>query len=162
MVYIITGDVNTGKSTYLLSLFQKNNMGDGFYNRKLYSGSTYIGQEMVHLSTGNTSPFSYRSDHIPEQWDELFTYLDYSFSSSGLHFCKAIIRNIMESPLPAYIDEIGPVELQEQGLYHDFLELLQTKKDIYVVIRHRCLSEVLLKFKIDQYVTLTPHTASTL
>lgn len=154
MIYIITGDINSGKSTYLLSLFYKNNMGDGFYNRKLFADSSYIGQEVIHLSTGNTCPFSYRSDYIREGWDELFTYQDYSFSHSGLLFCRDIINNMLNNNQPAYIDEIGPLELQEQGLYDDFRRLLQTKKDIYVVIRNRCLSEVLYKFEIKQYIIL--------
>jgi nucleoside-triphosphatase THEP1 len=155
MIVIITGDINSGKSRYLLSLFHKNKTGDGFYNRRIFHASTCIGQEIVHLSTGKTCPFSYQSDHIPEHWDELYTYQDHSFSRSGIHFCQAILKNLIDNPQPCYIDEIGPLELQEKGLFHEFQQILQTKKDIYVVIRNRCLSEVLLKFNID---SSTVHT----
>jgi nucleoside-triphosphatase THEP1 len=65
MIFIITGNINSGKSRFLLSLYRKNNMGDGFYNRKIFSDSTYIGQEIVQISTGISCPFSYRLDHIP-------------------------------------------------------------------------------------------------
>lgn len=154
MIYIITGEINSGKSTYLLSLFHQIKTGDGFCNRKVFSGKTYIGQEIIHLSTGHTCPFSYRSDYIPKDWDELFTYQDYSFSRSGIQFCRDIINNQLNNTQPCYIDEIGPLELAEKGLYRDFLALLKTEKDIYVVIRDRCLSDVLLKFKIDRYTIL--------
>jgi len=154
MIFIITGEINSGKSSYLISLYHKNKTGDGFYNRKIFIASTYIGQEIVHLSTGITCPFSYRLDYIPEHWDELYTYQDYSFSRSGLFFCTEIMNHMMNNSQPSYIDEIGPLELQEKGLYEDFQLLLQTKKDIYVVIRNRCLSDVLSKFEIDDYVIL--------
>jgi nucleoside-triphosphatase THEP1 len=156
MIYIITGEINSGKSSYLLKLYNRNRIGDGFYNRKLFSDSNYIGQEIVKLSNGHSSPFSYKSGYLPMYWDELFTYQDYSFSRSGLLFCSEIIRSSLNNPLPCYIDEIGPLELQEIGLYQEFIEILQTKKDIYVVIRNRCLSDVLLKFKIDEYIMFEP------
>jgi nucleoside-triphosphatase THEP1 len=154
MIYIITGEINSGKSSYLRYLFHQNRTGDGFYNRKIFLDSTYIGQEMVHLSTGAICPFSYRLEHVPVPWDELFTYQDYSFSHNGFLFCRDIINHAVYNLEPFYIDEIGPLELQEKGLFLDFKELLQTKKDIYVVIRDRCLSDVLEKFKIDHYTIL--------
>jgi nucleoside-triphosphatase THEP1 len=154
MIYIITGAVKSGKSTKLLQLFHQNKTGDGFYNRKIFSDSIYIGQEMVHLTTGSTCPFSYRLEHVPILWDEVFTYQDYSFSRAGLLFCRDVVNNSINNSEPFYIDEIGPLELQEKGLYQDFQKLIQTKKDIYVVIRNRCLSDVLAKFKIDRYTIL--------
>ena len=154
MIYVITGDINTGKSTYLLSLYHQIDTGDGFYNRKIYSGTIYIGQEIVQLSSGKTCAFSYRRNQLSDHWDELYTYQDYSFSRSGLRFCSEIIHSNLNNQLPFFIDEIGPLELQEKGLYQDFQRLLQTKKDIYVVIRNRCLSEVLFKFGIQDYKIL--------
>jgi nucleoside-triphosphatase THEP1 len=129
-------------------------MGDGFYNRKLFTDSNYIGQEIVDLSSGHTCPFSYRFGHLPMHWDEFYSYQDYSFSRSGLLFCNEIIRSSLNNPLPCYIDEIGPLELQETGLYQEFKEILHTKKDIYVVIRNRCLSAALLKFNINEYIII--------
>jgi nucleoside-triphosphatase THEP1 len=60
----------------------------------------------------------------------------------------------MKDPYPCYIDEIGPLELQEKGIFQDFQEMLHTKKDIYVVVRDRCLPDVLKKFQINRYIIL--------
>lgn len=151
MLYIITGEINSGKSTHLKNIYNKMNQGDGFYNRRILTGATWIGQEIIQLSTGISRPFSCHLDYLPKHWDGQYTYRDYSFSRSGLSFCKDIINAMLPTPYPGYIDEIGPLELDEKGLYQDFQRLLHTKKDIYVVIRNRCLSDVLLKFDIKDY-----------
>lgn len=151
MVFIITGAVNSGKSTYLLSLYQKQKTGDGFYNRKLFNGIAFIGQELVWLSTEISCPFSFRINSIPEEWDELYTYKEYSFSKKGLLFAKSIISDILQNSEPAYIDELGPLELMEKGFYHEFQSLLKLRKDIYTVIRYECLSDIIKKFDINEY-----------
>lgn len=151
MVYFITGPVNSGKSNLLLSLYNKQKSGDGFYNRKVISKTGYTGQDIVWLSTGVSMPFSVLQEHIPKDWDETYSYKDYSFSRSGLCFTEIIIDKILNNREKAFIDEIGPLELNGKGIYKGFCRLLQSEKDIYAVVRDKCLPDIINKFNIEKY-----------
>jgi Predicted nucleotide kinase len=151
MVYFITGEIQSGKSTYLLSLYYKYQIGDGFYNRRIYRDSIDIGQEMIRLSTGASCHFSAQINYKPKDWDEIYSFSNYSFSKDGIDFVEKILVEELQNTEPFYIDEIGPLELMDKGLSQAFNKLLQTSKDIYAVVRNRCLCEVIQKFKIKEY-----------
>lgn len=151
MIYIITGPVNSGKSTHLASIYDKLQKGDGFYMKKIFDGSLYKGQEIIRLATKAKIPFSYITKYIPENWDEAYQYKNYSFSRSALKFAEDIfIKNFN----PAFLDELGPIELAGGGFHEIFNKLLKTDKDIYTVVRYECLFEIIDKFNIIDYVIL--------
>ncbi|WP_190285246.1 hypothetical protein [Clostridium sp. JN-1] len=54
MINIITGSVNSGKSTKLVNIYKSLGKGDGFFNRKIYNGNCYIEQEIVRMSNGES------------------------------------------------------------------------------------------------------------
>lgn len=151
MIYIVTGPVNSGKSTRLLSIYNNTKNGDGFYLKKTFKGSVYTGQEIIRLSSGIKMPFSYLADFMPEVWDEAYRYKHYSFSRAALKFAEDIIA---ENFNPSYLDEIGPIELAGEGFYNIFIKLLKTNKDIYTVVRYECLSDIIKKFNIKNYCIL--------
>ena len=156
MIYIISGVINSGKSTCLVSLYNSLNIGDGFYNSKIYKESEYIGQEIVCLSNELHRPFSFLLGYIPPKWDEIYRFKDYSFSASGVHFAESIINREIKNAHPFFIDELGPLELQGKGLYNGFYELLKTDKDIYAVIRKQCINDIIEEFNVKEYKILYP------
>lgn len=152
MVYLITGEVNHGKTTKLLSIYREKKQGEGFFNRKVYIENKYIGQDIVRISTGEYKRFSLKDSFIPLDWDEQYRYYDYSFSRSGMEFAESIVEHIIESGIePAFIDEIGPLELENKGLYEAFKLLTESGKELYVVVRESCLQDVIKKFNINAF-----------
>lgn len=152
MVYIITGNFNQGKTTKLLSLFNEEKRGDGFYNRKVFKDDIYIGQEIVSFSTGESEALCLKEWVLPENWDEDCRYDVYSFSKKGLKLAEEIAQRILKNGVkPIYIDEIGPLELQGKGFCHIFKTLLKTKKEMFVVVRESCLESVINEFNIEAY-----------
>lgn len=137
MINIITGGVNTGKSTRLVESYKKLGHGDGFFNRKIYNKNLYIGQEIVRLSTFQTMIWSIKIEG------------KYSFSSTALKFAEEIVNSVLVSKEPIFIDEIGPLELNENGLDNLFKRCLLSKNEIYVVIRQECVEAVLDKYRIN-------------
>lgn len=155
MVYFITGAVNIGKSSHLLRLYRSLKKGDGFYNRKIYSGNTLAGQEIVHLATDESKPFSYREGFIPENWLEESRYGAFSFSRSGLAFGREIINKALDLQIePLFIDEIGPLELQGQGFRDVFENLSNTSTEIYAVVRRQSLDDVIREFGIKKFIVI--------
>ncbi len=90
MIYIITGPVNSGKSTRLLSIYNNIKKGDGFYLKKIFEDSVFKGQEIIRLSTKEKLAFSFISKYIPQNWDEAYKYKNYSFSIPALKFAENI------------------------------------------------------------------------
>ena len=146
MIYLITGPVGSGKSTRLFDLYrtmsamQSAISCDGFYNLRLYEHGKSIGQDLVHMSTGNRVPFSRVDNAIPEGWVEATRYRKYSFSKRGLQFAESIMEQMAENHADkAFIDELGPLELKKEGLYHGFQRLAACNIDVYAVCRDGCV-----------------------
>lgn len=159
VVYIITGKVNQGKTTKLLSIYNDIKKGDGFYNRKVCLNNSYVGQEVVRLSTGESRLLTLKRGFIPKVWDEEYSYNVFSFSKSGINFAERIINDIIEKDIsPIFIDEIGPLELQGKGFYNTFKSCLKISVDIYVVIRESCVDEVIEKFGIRNFKIIKSNT----
>lgn len=152
MVYIVTGKINSGKTTRLLSIYNERKAGDGFINKKIYINNKYAGQEIIRLSTGDSKIFSLKKAFLTDEWQEEYSYDVYSFSKEGMPFAEEIIKDIIDNDIsPIFIDEIGPIELQGLGFYKVFKEILKTKKDIFVVVREGCLEKVISQFEIGLY-----------
>lgn len=151
MINIITGAVNSGKTTKLIDIFNNIGRGDGFFNRKIYIDNHYIGQEIVGMQSGIKRLWSNRELQIGES-QQVFSYKKYNFYKEGLEFAENIITIILESGIePIYIDEIGPLELQEKGFHKLFKECLESGKELYVVVRESCVKDVIKKYGIQKY-----------
>lgn len=152
MVHFITGPVGAGKSTKLLRIYESMHSGDEFYNVRCYKGGETIGQDIVHMQSGNRIPFSRVEDSIPENWDEEVRFMNYSFSKKGFEFAGNIINIIAQNNLQtAFIDELGPLEIQKEGLYVHFSRLLRRNIDLYVVCRDTCINKIIDLFSISNF-----------
>jgi nucleoside-triphosphatase THEP1 len=139
-VYIITGEVNSGKTGTLLSIYRNLCRGDGFINSKIFDSGVYIGQRIIRLSTGESEYFSFKDSFIPSDWEEEYRYDIYSFSKKGMVFARKTAADIIEKGVdPVFIDEIGPLELQMKGFYDIFSEILRKSKKVFVTVRSSCL-----------------------
>ncbi len=152
MIVIITGKIDSGKTSRLLSVYNESKAGDGFVIKKVYEHNNNIGQDIVRLSTGDNKPFSLKKSLVPRHWDEVYSYGPYSFSVQGFLFANSIITDAIQmSYEPLYIDEIGPLELQEKGFSDILLLALASKKNLYITVRDTCLQAVIRKFDIHQF-----------
>lgn len=157
MINIITGGINSGKTTELIKIFNRLGKGDGFYNRKLYFNGHYAGQEIVVLSSGKSKLWACREPKL-QNFQQSFCYGAYSFSKEGAEYAENTINSILKSGIePIYIDEIGPLELQEKGFHKLFKCCLETNKEIYVVIRESCVESVIKKYNITNYKIINVH-----
>jgi nucleoside-triphosphatase THEP1 len=150
MVNIITGEINSGKTSRLLTLYGEINRGDGFFCRKNYIANHYAGQVIVRLTNGASTCFSCKQTFKPPGWDEAYTYEDYSFSRRGLLFANQIAMEIVRNNTqPVFMDEIGPLELADRGFHEMLIQFLHLKTDLFIVVRASCLREVINKYNIS-------------
>ncbi|MBW7571511.1 nucleoside-triphosphatase [Caproiciproducens faecalis] len=157
MMTVITGDINSGKTTVLINHYKINRQGDGFALPKFSIPGRAAGQKIMRLSTGEKKILSYSNGFEILNPSEAFRYKNYHFTKNGIAFANKIAADIINNNTnPVYLDEIGPVELMKSGFYYIVLAMLDHKKDMFLVVRSTCLEDVLNLFHIhaDRIIAL--------
>ena len=152
MINIITGKINSGKTTKLLSLFDQNINGDGFACVKRFDNDKFLGYNILHLQTGKSIPFSYQKNCTPDNWNEMFQFGKFSFSKEGFVFADKIIDSIIKKNMePIFIDEVGPVEiLLKKGFYKIVKKVLNTNKKCFLTVRSDMVDGFCEEFGVDE------------
>lgn len=151
MITIITGPVNSGKTTKMAAVYREMGTGDGFILPKIFMEGNYAGQNIVQLSTGIAKPFSLADRRFPKN-REAFQYRNYSFCIEGQDFAEKIVNQaILKHVNPVFLDEVGPVELKGQGFFSLLQNLLARNADLFLCIRRECLDNIIKVFHIEQY-----------
>ncbi len=147
-VYILTGDIQTGKTTSLLqwSATQANVQGiltpvvDG--KRMLVNIAT--NQMMAMEADANDSGVLHVGRFV--------------FKQAAFDEASAIITNAKQCNY-LVIDEVGPLELREEGLYHTVQNALQQHRagNIVLVVREGLVEKVTAFFGLQQVCIITKH-----
>jgi len=151
MVHLITGPIDSGKTTRMRQLYEALGKGDGFLLNKRMANGIHIGQTIERLSSGKVLNFSSKAGYIPVGWDECVRYCDYSFSKKGFAFAYSIISDILNNGIgPVFIDEIGPLELSRGGFYDLLRRCLDRETDLYLCVRDTCVDAVREAFEMKE------------
>ena len=159
MVFIVTGRINNGKTNKLLSIYRQIGKGDGFYSRKVsnHLGDT-VGYDLIRLSNEERAPFIFLSAEVPSGWAEAFQFDKFSFSSVGLDFANGVIDSLIVNRIdPIFIDEIGPVELQDRGFDRLLRKVIKTKTTLLITVRDACVNDVIDKYMIEKPVLINTY-----
>jgi len=152
MINIICGDRNSGKTGKIKSIYDEVKAGDGFITRKIFRDSVFYGYEIVRLSTSESIRQSLRSEFFPVDKSPMYTFGPFSFFHEGFEFADSIIDDlIMKEINPVFIDEIGPLELEEKGHYNCFQKILESERTVYFTVRIRCLENIISFFNLKNY-----------
>ena len=160
MIFLVTGEINEGKTSYMRSLYEKRG-GDGFVSVKVFDKNNFQGYDLVRLRTGESTPFARKDDAIPGDWDEIYRFGMFSFSGHAFTVADRIIAEIIKDGTePIFIDEVGPLEIVEQkGFYELLKRVLKLNRDVYISIRNELVSELIKDLKINE-PRITPITRS--
>lgn len=144
MICLITGDLNSGKTTKMLDIFKEYPQGDGFVCPKVYTNGIFCRYDIRHLQSGHTIPFAYPVDSVPENWDEQIHYGKYTFSAQAFSFAETIADKSLKVHIsPFFLDEIGPLELDlHEGFYSILKKILSHDVDFYISIRKSRMNDL--------------------
>lgn len=151
MVKIVTGNINSLKSTRLKSYYEANPIGDGFIALKTMHGNNVDHYDLYRLSTQETRRYIIRSEDVTDEviYDKIGPY---AMLENGYKYLEETIHYLIENHItPIYLDEISLLELEDKGLASILRELLILQVDICVVIRDDLLDRVLDHFLIKDY-----------
>ncbi|NLM16944.1 MAG: hypothetical protein GX221_04435 [Candidatus Riflebacteria bacterium] len=152
MIRIITGPVNSGKTSYLRGCFEKRPEVRGFLSVKTRDNEqNHIGYDLLDLHTGKSCPFIRKPEFLISGWQEANRIGErYSFSSEGFVFARDIFERALKEQARAFcLDEVGKLELQGDGFAQLLEELLNSSiQEKILVIRESLLTDIRKRFYI--------------
>ena len=155
MIFLVTGEINEGKTRYMQNLYREIGEGDGFVCPKVIENEKLIRYDIQRLGNDNSIPFACPVDSLPEDWDESCRYGKYSFYNRAIQFAEGIIKRIIaEKTEPFYIDEIGPLEIEKrEGLFDIVKQIIDSKLEGFIVVRRALIDKFHETFNIKPQIS---------
>ncbi|MFP4845087.1 nucleoside-triphosphatase [Winogradskyella sp. PE311] len=152
MIYILTGNIRTGKTTALLNWAENRNDVDGLLCPDNENGKRYFlkvkSLKNIQLEVENES-------------EETIAIGRFNFLKSAFDEANKFLINLNFKKESRYIiiDELGKLELKNEGLHKatDYLiskHKNHSKQSLILVVRLSLLQEVLKHFQITNYKLL--------
>lgn len=152
MVKIVTGKINSYKTTRLKKYYDMTKIGDGFIALKTMKDNLVYKYDLIQLSNGEVIPFIIRDTFDDLKKEVLYQLGPYRFYKEAFEIVEEKIEEfIIKGIEPIFLDEISLLELNDLGFSQVLKKLLDKKIDLCLVIREDLLDKVLTKFKIKNY-----------
>lgn len=143
MVKIVTGSMNSFKTTRLENLFNEDHLGDGFVSKKIMKDSLVYGYNLKRLSTEEEIPLVIRDIYWDGVKKIIFQIGPYCFFEEALIYLERIIDDfIIKNVNPVYLDEVGILELEGQGFDSIIKKLIEADIDLCLVVRTDLVARV--------------------
>lgn len=151
MIKIITGKINSGKTTKMIELYEQNQSGDGFVSLKFMNQDKVDHYEIMKLSTKEKKVLMIHHDSpLFTEPKEVFIG-PYHLQDEAIHWVhKEIQEMIKKAVTPLYLDELGLLELENKGFHQTVIEMISSKLDLIFVVRSYLLDEIIKKYQCDQ------------
>jgi len=149
-VIIVTGSVDSGKTSWCREVAAANPECGGVLLLKVYMENERIGYDALRLPVGDRMPFARTGGQEPSGWIAAQRVGPFSISSAGLKSANAWLTEAARQSRDIIIDEVGPLELDGGGLSPGLRAVLTSplQRQLYVVIRSDCLEAACEHFGI--------------
>ncbi|SDG96223.1 nucleoside-triphosphatase [Winogradskyella thalassocola] len=160
MIYILRGDIRTGKTTALLEWCKNRDDVDGVLCPDNAEGKRYF------LEVKSKSEFELETELETEAIIEIgyFKFLKSAFEKANAYLQSVALKNESKYLI---IDELGKLELKGEGLHLSVERLIPNyetneNKHLILVVRDYLLEAVLTHYSIEKYRILTKVNLETL
>jgi len=152
-IVIVTGPINSGKSTYLAELIARERESErvvsGVIAHGVFAGDRKIGYDVEDIAGGTIRPLA-RAHSGPRPHREVGRF---SFSVDALEFARRALLGFAPGGV-VFVDEIGPLELSGDGYAPCLPALFESSIDkLYIVVRESLVDRVVERFLPGQPVT---------
>lgn len=137
-IYILTGPVQSGKTTALIQWLTQRNDVNGIL-------TPVVDGKRVFMNAATKEQFAMEATGN----EEAVSIGRFVFSKRGFNKAAQIIRGTIDENSWLIIDEIGPLEMRGEGFFDAFKEVLAKRnKKLLLVIREGLVNEVIEKFSV--------------
>lgn len=147
MVTIVTGGIDSCKTTKLTSLFAESGRGDGFAMIKRLAGRHVRGYDARRLSTGVEIPLVHRRGFEPEDLRVACEIGPYLFAKDAFdRVARELAEMVAARISPIYFDEIGELELSGSGFDASIAALAASGLDLVLVVRDEFVDRAIARY----------------
>lgn len=159
MIHIITGKMNSGKTTKILAVYQMIQQGTGIVSKKKMIGESVYGFFGHVLSTGDDFPYFIHKSQLKQgkNHDRFVCQIGpYYVYESAQAFVEAFYQaEIAKHTSPLFFDEVGKLELQGKGFASSIQKALQEDIELYMTVREDLIDSILAYFQIKDVEIMT-------
>ncbi len=149
MVNIITGKINSGKSTVITKIYKKRKQGDGFVSVKRMQQSKVHSYEIMKLSDKSSRLLVIRAEYVDRDVEVACEIGPYLFLKNTLTYVEDEIKKMIQNNIsPIYLDEIGELELYDQCFDGIFKKILEADVECYITVRSNLVQKVIDKYNL--------------
>ena len=151
MIKIITGKINSGKTTKMIEAYEENHVGDGFVSLKFMHQDKVDHYEVMKLSTKEKKVLMIHHDSPLFVEPKDIVIGPYHLQDDAILWVEQeMSKMIKRGVTPLYLDELGLLELENHGFHQTVCEMISSKLDLIFVVRSYLLEEIIKKYKCDQ------------
>jgi nucleoside-triphosphatase THEP1 len=152
MVKIVTGDMNSGKTTHIYSLYKQTEEGDGFIQLKTMQDNKVHHYDILFLKSKLKKKLAFHQTFYENQFKEPFYFGPYVFNQEiFFEVDRAIDMMIKDNVKPIYLDEIGMLEIKQKGYAPLLKKLLKQDMELVITVKESLITEVINTFNIQKY-----------
>jgi nucleoside-triphosphatase len=153
-IFIITGSVGEGKTTFLLQVIEVLHEGNirtaGIYSKRVMDNNKTVGYNIVNIKSGEEETFLRQDSKRKQQTIGQFTIILEGFRK-GLTALKP--ENNSEADV-VIIDEVGRLELSGEGWAKAIEDLIRTSQNhLILVVRDSFVNQVIETWGFENYTT---------
>ena len=146
MVGIVTGNINSGKTTRMKALYERYG-GDGFVMEKTMDGQWVRSYHALRLSTGEMRLLVLREGYDDPAFTEATRIGPYRFDADTLEWIRSTMHGLIEANVnPLYLDEVGKLELRGEGFDAILRELADKALPLYISVREDLIRNVIKRY----------------
>lgn len=155
MITLISGPIDSGKTSALAKHFAEHTHGDGFMAQKIYRGTHVYGYEAVRLSNQEILPWLIRDEFYLHEFEIESRIGPFVANMESLKTMEVAYETMLRQGIqPIYFDEIGEWELSGQGFDAIFRKMLTSRCDLIVVVREELLPRVISHYGLQDYAII--------
>ncbi|MFW5914027.1 MAG: nucleoside-triphosphatase [Bacillota bacterium] len=147
MVVIVTGTINSGKTTRMKAIHEKLG-GDGFVMEKTMDKDTVKSYHALRLSSGERRLLVLREGYEEEGFIEATRIGPYRFSASALQWVENTMKALMERHVaPLFLDEVGALELRGEAFDATLKAMADYEGTLYLSVREDLIKDIIRRYR---------------
>jgi len=164
VVKIITGKMNSSKTTRMVKNYNEEKTGDGIISKKIMIDKDVFGYKACRLSDNLEFPFMIHEKFYKKELSQNRDIVDNEFSTQigpymiykrAMKKVNSIYKELIKKKVtPLYFDEIGKLEIQGDGFYKMLKKAIKMDIDVVLTIREDLIDDLVDKLNISNYEVL--------
>ena len=149
MIKIVTGKINSKKTTRMMDLYLQDHQGDGFISLKTMSEQKVYGYHALKLSSREKRLLMVHKDFYLSEFfciEKIGPYLIHPSVKQWVE--QEIGKMIQKKVQPIYLDEIGALELSGMGFDDIFKKMVLSGLDLIIVVREDMIDQVVNHYQL--------------